>query len=213
VPSISLPVRTLFTLTWTLTDAQGNAVNNAVVTATLYAGRSTRDPDNVPGTPVPPIDCLDLPFVTTSSGQYSASVPGTLDPPLNGVGYVLVINGKVAGQQVYHAEVPAVVETAGSTVDLTTVDLVKNRAGVTTSTDDAEIQSAITGFSTYLLKRTGQPSLNSVVTLDEFYDGNGNNRLFLRGGPIRLLRFVNVGGRAVPLSTRANGWGAVIDQS
>jgi hypothetical protein len=213
MPSLTIPVRTSFVLAWTLADTSGSPINNATVTATLYAGRSTRDPDNIPGTPVSPINNLPLPYIAASAGQYSATVPGTLDPQLDGTGYVLVIDGLVGSTPIYHKEQAVVIETAGSTVDLTTVDAVKNRAEIASDSDDVEIQSAVTGFSQWLLNWSGQASLNSIATLDEIYNGNGNNRLMLRSGPIRSLIAVTQSGLAIPLSTGPLSLGAYVGQS
>jgi hypothetical protein len=216
--SITFQTKTAFVLTWTLTDTQGNAINNASVTATLYTKRSLRDPDAIPGTPVPPIDNLTLDYVAASAGVYSASVPGTLDPAtdpgLDGGSFVLVLDGTVSGSPIYHTEQPVVIETAGSDIDLTTVDLVKNRAEVTSDGDDAEIQAAITGFSRWMLNYTGRLSLNSIVALtSELYDGNGNTRLFLRNYPITSLASVVMNGASVPISSGFGSWGVYIEPS
>jgi hypothetical protein len=159
--------------------------------------------------------------VTNSNGIYSAVVPGTLDPPLNGVGYVLVVDALVGGNQVYHNETPVVIETAGDSVDLTTVDAVKQKAGLGVNPDgtlqptpdDSEIQAAITCFSKWLLNYTGQATLNSIVMLDEFYDGYNNDKLFLRTYPIISLISVQMYGTTIPLSQGATSWGAYIGPS
>src|SRR5260370_13511108 len=98
--------------------------------ATLYAGRSPRDPASFPGTAVPPINNLSLAYIAASAGQYAATVPGTLDPNPDGIGYVLVVDGAVGATPVYHAEQQAVLDTVGAAIDLTTVDLVKHKAEV-----------------------------------------------------------------------------------
>jgi len=213
MPSMTFPVKTSFVLNWTLKDTQDppQPINGATVTATLYAGRSLRDPNGTPGTPVVPISGLVLPFV--SAGLYSTTVPGTLDPPLDGVGYVLVVDGQLSAVQIYHAEQPVVIETAGDSIDLTTVDLVKARAQVTSNSEDDEIQAAVTGFSKYVLRYTGQASLNSILSHDEFYDGNGNNKLYLRNYPILSLNTVKIYGTVIPISTQPTAWGVYIGQS
>jgi hypothetical protein len=211
--SLTFPTKTIFVLGWDLFDTQNppQPVNGATMTATLYAGRSQRDPAGTPGTPVPPIVSLPLNFI--SNGHYQANVPGTLDPSLDGVGYVLVIDAQVASAQAYHFEQPVVVQTAGDSVDLTTVEAVKSRAEVNSSTDDADIQAAITGFSTYFLGLSGMSTLNSIVTLDEIYDGNGNNKLFLRTYPIRKINFVKIGPISPPMSPGTGQWGLYISTS
>ena len=213
--SLTFPALTSFQLNWTLTDSQQppQPINGATMQATLYAGRSIRNPDQIPGTPVQPIVGLVLPYI--SAGLYGTTVPGTLDPPLNGVGYVLVIDAQLGGLQIYHKEQPVVIETAGDNIDLTTVDAVKNRVVVTGSSDDAEIQAAITSFSQWLLEYTGQGTLNSIQQYDETYDGNGNNRMMLRTWPIQSLVSVTVGGAPIPiLTTPSNGnWGVYVAPS
>lgn len=208
--SMTFPVKTVFTLNWTLFDTQNppQPINGATMVATLYAGRSLRDPNGTPGTPVDPINALALPYI--SAGLYGTQVPGTLDPPLDGVGYVLVIDAALGSANIYHKETPIVIETAGDSIDLTTVDAVKNRAEVQSSTDDDDIQAAITGFSQRILNLSGMATLNSIVTLDEIYDGNGNNKLFLRTNPIRTLNFVKLGPMNLQMSPGVGQWGLYI---
>lgn len=98
-------------------------------------------------------------------------------------------------------------------IDLTMLAAVKNRAEVKSTTDDNEIAAAITGFSQWLLNRSGKSTLNSVASLDEVYDGNGNSRIFLRSSPILTLGTVTINGVAVPLSPSWNQWGAYVEQS
>ncbi len=222
--SFTIPVRTLFTLTWTLTNAQGDAINNAAVTATLYAGRSPINPEGTPGTPVPPIVNLTLNYIPASAGKYSAAAPATIDPPLDGAGYVLVIDATIGGNQIYHTEQPATVETAGSNLDLTTVDLVKAwmPGPQTSTTDDAILQSCITAWSTEFLRRTGlgdqsgdytQSPFNSICTWDETYDGSGTTRLMLRNRPVKTVISLIVNGIAVPMSSGYPSQGWVLDAS
>jgi hypothetical protein len=217
--SFTIPVRTAFTLTWTLTDAQGNPINNANVTATLYAGRSQRNPEGVPGTPVAPINAITLAYVPASAGQYSAAIAAAIDPPLDGTGYVLVIDATVAGSQIYHNEQPAVVETAGSLLDLTSLDEVKNWVPglAATSSDDAKIQSCITAWGWEFLRRTGlgdqggnytQSPFNSVCNWNETYDGTGTARLMLRNRPVVNVAALTINGIPIAPSSGypVQGW-------
>jgi len=102
-------------------------------------------------------------------------------------------------------------------IDLTFLAQVKSRAEVnpTSTSDDPEIQSAITAFSQWLLNFTGKASLNSVGSYNEVYDGNGNLRLFLRNNPIQTITTLNVNGVSVPIvaATAFNSWGAFIETS
>lgn len=97
-------------------------------------------------------------------------------------------------------------------IDLTTLAAVKNLAGAVASTDDQEIQDLITGFSQYVLARTGRDSLNSVGSYNENYDGNGNSRLFLRNSPIVSVVSVTVGAFTLQQSTSLTTSGWYIEQ-
>jgi len=222
--SFTIPVRTVFTLTWTLTNPDGTPINNAAMTATLYAGRSLRNPEGVPGTPVPPINNLAMNYVLGTDGQYAALVPGTVDPPLDGTGYVLVIDATIGSNQIYHNEQPATVETAGSVMDLTTVDIFKGwNPGTTTSdADDSLIQGCITAWGFEFLRRTGlgdqggdftQSPFNSVCNWDETYDGSGTQTLMLRNRPIKSVTSLLVNGVQIASSPGYPTQGFVINGS
>jgi len=79
-------------------------------------------------------------------------------------------------------------------IDLTWLSVVKDRAGIKGPGQDAEIQAAITGFSKWVLSWAEVPTLNSVATLTEIYDGNGNDRLYLRGRPVLSVSSVTANG-------------------
>jgi hypothetical protein len=229
--SFTIPVKTAFTLTWTLTDAQGKPINNAAVTVTLYAGRSAINPAGNPGTPIAPLNATPLAYMPGSAGQYSAAIPATVNPPLNGTGYMLVVDATVAGTQVYHTEQPAVIETAGSLLDLTTVDQVKNwipglgvpgntGVAVAGNADDAVLQACITAWGFEFLSRTGfgdqngdylQSPFNSICTFNETYNGAGTSRLYLRNRPIRSVVSLFVNDIQVNPSTNNGVSGWVID--
>ena len=203
-----------FTLQWTLVDQSNNPINNAVVTATLYAGRSIVNPDSFPGVAVSPISNVTLTYVLSSNGVYQAAIPATLDPPPDITGFVLVIDGTVTAVPVYHyEELSTVVNAQGTTssADLCTLGQVKSWLGMNptaVSKDDALLQLLISSFSTWVLHRTGRDSFNTVQTYTETQDGNGGARLFLRNSPITSVTSVNVGNYAIPQSTNvaSNGW-------
>ncbi|SRR6266550_419616 len=223
ISSFTIPVRTVFTLTWTLTDAAGTPINNAVVTATLYCGRSATNPEGVPGTAISPINALKLGYVFESAGQYSAAIPATIDPPLAGTGYTLVVDATVAGAQIYHTEQPATVETAGSLLDLTTVDQVKSwipGLAAAGSADDAIIQACITAWGFEFLNRTGLGNQNGdllqspfcgVCNFSETYDGTGTSRLFVRNRPVKNVSALIINGIQVAQSSGYSVQGWVID--
>ncbi len=98
-----------FTFTWTMLDADGNPVNDATVTATLYSGRSPQVPDTDPGSPVEHFDALDLAFIPDSNGKYAAAVSGAFDPGI-GEGFILVVDAVRAMEILGHWEIPALVQ-------------------------------------------------------------------------------------------------------
>jgi hypothetical protein len=106
-------------------------------------------------------------------------------------------------------------------IDLTWLNAVKQRAGLGVSADaagtivatpdDNDVQAAITAFSQWLLNSSSVATLNSIATLDEIYDGNGNNRMFLRNPPIKSLISVTGANFVAPLSTDVNTLGVFIE--
>jgi hypothetical protein len=222
VASLTFKVKTSFVLSWTLTDAQGNPIDNANVSATLYSGRSQQNPETTPGTAVAPLNPLALDFV--SNGLYSADVPATLDPPVDGTPYILVVDGTVSAIPVYHDEQPVAIMGVGNAIDLTTLDAVKNWIpGLdpnTASDDDVNLQSIITAWSYEFLNRTGLGDQNGDFTQSPFvqicefketYDGSGTLRLFLKNRPIRSVIGLSVNGVSVTASTSPSQYGYVID--
>jgi hypothetical protein len=210
---MSLPRKTNFTLSWTLTDSQGSPINSATVTATLYSGRV----NGTGGTVVTPINALPLVYVPGSAGLYSAQVLATLDPAAGLTDFVLVVEAVVAGLLVYHIEQP-VVTVYPPAVDLTTLDRVKSWIGVLSSSDDANISACITAASMYWLWRTGRLPANGDVPLasplvqpvafNEWYSGNGSAQMFLRQTPIRTVTAVVINGQTIAQSTAygISGW-------
>jgi hypothetical protein len=84
-------------------------------------------------------------------------------------------------------------------VDLTTVAAVKDRMEIQNSSNsDLAIQDAITGFSQLFLSRSGYPSFANLVQATETRDGNGNNEMFVRYPPVRMVSSVSVNGQTVP---------------
>lgn len=98
-------------------------------------------------------------------------------------------------------------------IDLTYLSVVKTRAEAQSTTDDGEIQDAITAFSAWLLYFTGAKSLNTGASYTETYDGNGNQRLFLRQRPVTNVAAVVINGVAVPQSAQFGQWGYFIEDS
>jgi hypothetical protein len=103
------PNQNPFTFQWTITDADGLAVNDATVTATLYSGRSATLPAEVPGDPVEDFDGVSLDYVTDSEGVYQAEIPGTFNPEVGG-DFIVVIDATRGPNSLGHWEVPALVQ-------------------------------------------------------------------------------------------------------
>lgn len=100
---------------------------------------------------------------------------------------------------------------AANPIDLTTVAAVSSYLSlVTPGPADQIVQLLVTGASQYFLSRTGLASLNSVGSFSDWYDGNGNQRLFLRNRPIVSVVAVRVSGRSIPLSTAYGQGGYLI---
>jgi hypothetical protein len=107
-------------------------------------------------------------------------------------------------------------------IDITTLAAVKAWAAIQSSNEDQIVQDAITAFSNYVLNFTGRgnadgsvPStspFNAVVSYDEFYDGNGNDRLLLRNWPIVTVTSVKDSGVTIPASSSTTSPGYTIDQ-
>lgn len=108
--SFTLPGGITQYLNWTFVDGLNptNPVNDAVVTATLYAGRSLADPDGIPGDPVTGLDGINLAFV--SAGLYRGTINTNFNPERGGE-YVLVVDAVSPTKGTGHYERPAVVIT------------------------------------------------------------------------------------------------------
>lgn len=212
-----LPAKNAFTIQWTLTDDQTppQPVLGATVKATLYSGRSSGNPNVVPGVATAPIVNVTLVEVGISApGVYQALIPGTLNPPQSGMGYTLVVDGTIASAQVYHAEEAVYVVLDSSSLDLVTISQVKDWLGIpqTNDSNDNTLQFLITGFSQYVANQTGIQSFNSVQQYDEVFDGNGRGRMFVNNPPIQSVISLTIGGVAVPASTGATIPGYYIEQ-
>jgi hypothetical protein len=106
-------------------------------------------------------------------------------------------------------------------IDLTVLANVKNWVGSVNTTDDQSIQDCITAFSAYVLRVTGRgPSDGSnptfspfvePVNYNEFYDGSGSRRQFVRNWPITAVSLVQVGLIQIPASGGIGQAGYVID--
>lgn len=107
---LSLPWNKPYRLQWTESDANGNPVNNAAVTATLYSGRSQLHPDRTPGSVVTAFGTngvAALAYVANSAGVYQAAMPAATSPPPTPSGfYILVFEAKVGSTLIDHDEQP-----------------------------------------------------------------------------------------------------------
>ena len=111
-----------------------------------------------------------------------------------------------------------------SSLNLVTLDVVKGYLNLTTTgASDVVLSNLITAVSLLALRLTGRgPSDGSIptqspfvtpVAYDEFYDGNGNQRQFVRNWPINSVTGVYVNGTPIPASTGVTQPGYVIDGS
>ena len=202
-------------ITWSLSDTAGTPISNAVVRATMYSNRDPFQPDVYPGTADSIINALTL-AETTTPGTYQVSVPMTFNPAPALSGFTTVIT---AADQLSAPlgtfNVPTIVTPPQDTIDLVTVEQVKNWLGIGPDMIgcNAVIQLLISSFSQYVLNRTGRSSFKHVVQFSQTYDGNGNNRLFLDETPIVNIVSVNIGSYSVPLSSGVTTPGLYIDRS
>lgn len=100
-------------------------------------------------------------------------------------------------------------------IDLIALDQVKSWCSIaeTNTDDDSILQFFITSFSQYVLNRTGIDSFNSVVQYTDTYDGNGNERLFVRNPPIQTLISVVAGTFSFPQSSGPSISGVFVEDS
>jgi hypothetical protein len=89
-----------------------------------------------------------------------------------------------------------------------------------TTDDDVLLQACITAWGFEFLSRTGlgdqntdfaQSPFTAICNFDEFHDGSGTTRLFLKNRPIRTVTLLNINGMSVAPSTGVAVQGYVID--
>jgi hypothetical protein len=106
-------------------------------------------------------------------------------------------------------------------LDLTNLDLVHQYTGVRGGAEDTIIQLCITAASVSWIWMTGRgpegyvPAQSPFVSpqaYDEFYDGNGSARQFVRNWPITAVTGLYVGGQSISASSGGQP-GFLIDQS
>lgn len=215
-PPVSFTFRALqqAQLTWNLTDQNGNPIIGATVNATCYENRNIQNVTQYPGTPLTGFNNVVLTETPASSGIYVVVLPATINPAQSTNGYVTVITATLGPTPVGTWSIPTVFTAPQVNIDLTTVDAVKAWLGIAlanTSCDET-IQWLITGFSQYVLNRTGVASFNSIQTYTEIYDGNNHARIFLRNYPIISISNVQIGTYSVPQSTSITTPGVFIEQ-
>jgi len=200
-------------LTWTLTDNSGNPITGATVSATLYANRNLQNVTQYPGT----ADSIfvNIPLVETPPGTYTGVIPVTFNPGSATLGFATVITALSGSTNIGTWTIPSVVIPPQNINDLVTLDQAKNYIGLEPSNtdDDITIQFLITGFSQYVLNRTGISSFTQTQTYNEIYDGNNNQRIFVLNPPIVALNTVTIGSYSVPLSTSLVTAGVYVEQS
>lgn len=137
-----------------------------------------------------------------------------------------------AGTGAIEATNPGTFTVAGSVfdgkrpnpIDLTTLDNVKawlNLPG-TNTTSDLLLTQLITQASLFIMNRTGigapasggtpiNSPFTSIISVNEWYDGSGTNRQFVRTPPIQSVTAVTINGTNVPAFTTPNSWGFAVD--
>ena len=202
-------------LTWTLTDQNGNPISGATVTATLYANRNLQNTTQYPGTAVTNFTNVSLVETPALSGIYVATLPATINPSAATLGFATVISALSGSTSIGTWTIPSVVIPPENINDLVTLDQTKDYLGLQPSNtdDDITIQFLISGFSQYVLNRTGISSFTQTQTYNETYDGNNNQRIFVLNPPIVTLNSVTIGSYTVPMSTSLITAGVYVEQS
>ena len=107
-----------------------------------------------------------------------------------------------------------------ATVDLTTVDAVCRWIASTPSDDEKlNIQNCVTAASLDWVWMCGKALVDGEspfvkpVTFDEYYDGPGGSRMFVRNPPLVSITLLTISGVALAPSTSPNVTGYVIDNS
>ena len=203
-------------ITWTLTDSGGNPVSGVGVTASLYVDRNLRNFVTTPGTIDPVFNNISLSETPASSGIYIGVVPATFNPVQSTFSYVTVITaagGALANPITW--QIPSVVVFPENVIDLIDLDQVKAYIGMKeeNTNDDGLIQALITGFSQYVMHKTGRTAFNQIKSFVDTFDGNGNQRLFMREFPIVTLTSVVSGLYSVPISTSFGVPGVFVEDS
>lgn len=198
----------LIRLTVTFTDLTTQLpADPGTVVVTIY------DPSGATITPAPTV-------VKDSVGNYHADLTNTAAPGVYRFKWV--------------GTAPVVAVQEGSTwvtdvlivpraIDLTDVPTVRTFCELQSDADDGLIQIGISGFSMFMLHACGygpadgsvptQSPLVQQVPFNEWYDGNGHNRLFLRNSPIGTVTVLTINGRAIPASTAWGLMGWVVDDT
>jgi len=195
--------------TWNLTTNLNVPVTNATVTSTLYSGRQIANPTQYPGIADAIFVNISMPEINPPSGIYQATIPATFNPDPTLSNFVVVVTATLASVNIGTWSTPAVVVPAANSIDLVTLNDAKSWLDLdeNNTDDDGLIQIIITGFSRYVLNRTGMDSF-SINTYTDIYDGNGAQELFLRNYPVTSVTSVIVGNYTVPQSTGLTipGW-------
>src|SRR5208282_2289385 len=148
--------------TWNLTTNLNVPVTNATVTSTLYSGRQIANPTQYPGIADAIFVNISMPEINPPSGIYQATIPATFNPDPTLSNFVVVVTATLASVNIGTWSTVAVVVPAANSIDLVTLDDVKSWLDIdeTNTDDDGLLQILITGFSRYVLNRTGMDSFS-----------------------------------------------------
>jgi hypothetical protein len=91
--------------------------------------------------------------------------------------------------------------------DLTTAAAVQSYLGIPNTQDTSVISTLVTNASDFIQKYCAR-DFTTTGPYDEWYDGSGNDALFLRNFPVVSVTSVSINGVAVPPSTSPTvpGW-------
>lgn len=135
-----------------------------------------------------------------------------------------ILVGSVLGIDSPVTEYVSVVSPVTGTTFTATFALAHSTTPVAiTDQTDLIISRLITAASAYILRRTRRvnadgsipttSTFSATAAFNEWYDGNGNYRMFLRYSPIVSVQALTVNGITIPASTGFSSPGYVIDQS
>lgn len=200
------------TINWNILDDDDQPVVGAVVTATLYKGRSIEQPDQTPGAAVDGMDGLAL--MDQGAGLYQSELLDETIIPVPGTDYVLVIDATVAGISIRHWEEPTTVVAPGTQKRIALCELtdLKQHLGIspTDTSNDAWLNRLILATSNDFLTSIRRPqafiAMDHKDTIDVRNCQSESHRedVFLRHYPINTIASVTINTLPFPVYDESN---------